>query len=272
MDPTGGYDAYDFVSEFYDHVVPYRERPDIDFYVEMALNSGGPILELGCGTGRVLIPTAKAGVNIFGLDLSSSMLETCQAKIREEPKQVQERITLEHGDLQSFNLDRSFPLITIPFRPFQHLLTVEAQLDCLHCVFSHLMPGGLFILDVFNPSLQHLVDPEGLQERSPEPEFSLPDGRIVTRKHRIVSRDYFNQINDIELIYEVHYPDGKQERLVHSFQMRYLFRFEVEHLLARVGFEVEAIYADFDRSSYGSIYPGELIILARKPAERVQQG
>ena len=68
----------------------------------------------------------------------------------------------------------------------------------------------------------------------------------------------------MELIYEVSHPDGRDERLVHSTQMRYLFRFEAEHLLARNGFQVEALYADYDRSPYGSKYPGELIFVAKR--------
>ncbi len=79
-----------------------------------------------------------------------------------------------------------------------------------------------------------------------------------------MSRDRFNQINYVELIYYVTYPDGREERLVHAFPMRYLFRFEAEHLLARCGFEVEQVYADFDKSPYGAKYPGELIFVAKK--------
>jgi len=67
------------------------------------------------------------------------------------------------------------------------------------------------------------------------------------------------------MIYDVTYPNGKQERLVHSFSYRYYFRYEMEHLLARAGFETEAVYSDFDRSPYGSLYPGELIFVARRP-------
>ena len=93
--------------------------------------------------------------------------------------------------------------------------------------------------------------------------FAMPDGRRVIRRHRVVSRDYFNQINYVELIYYVTHPDGQEERLVHSFPMRYLFRFEAEHLLVRSGFEVEAVYAGFDKSPYGSEYPGELIFMAK---------
>ena len=93
----------------------------------------------------------------------------------------------------------------------------------------------------------------------------MPDGRLVIRRHKIVSRDVFNQINHTELIYYVTHPDGRKERVVQAFPMRYLFRFEAEHLLARAGFEVEQLYADYDKSPYGSKYPGELIFVAGKP-------
>jgi hypothetical protein len=97
-----------------------------------------------------------------------------------------------------------------------------------------------------------------------EPEFKTPDGRRVIRKHKIVSRDHARQVNRIELIYDVTYPDGHTERLVHAFSMRHLFRFEAEHLLGRCGFEVEEVFADYDKSPFGSKYPGELILVARK--------
>ena len=124
------------------------------------------------------------------------------------------------------------------------------------------MPGGRLVLDLFNPSIPFLADPARLEEFGDEPEITMPDGRRVLRRARITGRDYFDQVQDAELIYYVTHPDGSQERLVHSFPMRYLFRFEAEHLLARCGFEVEALYADYDRSPYGSKYPGELIFVA----------
>ena len=128
----------------------------------------------------------------------------------------------------------------------------------------HLVDGGELILDLFNPSLPRLVEERYLAESGEEPEFTMPDGRKVVRRHRTVSRDLFNQVMDSELIYYVTHPDGREERLVHRFHMRYLFRFEAEHLLARSGFEVENVYSDYDKSSYGAKYPGDLIIVARK--------
>jgi hypothetical protein len=161
-------------------------------------------------------------------------------------------------------LAREFRLVTIPFRPFQHLISVEDQLGCLATIRRHLAAQGTMVLDLFNPSLPHLVDDRFLEDFNREPAFTMPDGRKVLRRHHILARDFFNQTQDVELIYRVTYPDGREERLVSRFTMRYLFRYEAEHLLLRSGFEVEHIYADYDKSPFGSKYPGELIFVATK--------
>jgi SAM-dependent methyltransferase len=265
MTRSASYDEYLSIAELYDYVVPYRNRPDVAFFVEAAKESGGPVLEVGCGTGRILIPTARAGVEIAGLDLSPHMLAVCRERLKTEPEQVCSRVRLVEGDMRHFELSGTFSLVTLPFRPFQHLTTVGDQLACLACIHHHLETGGKLILDIFNPWLEALARQNFGEEMAEEPEFTMPDGRHVIRRHKITSRDVFNQINYVELIYYVTHPDGRQERLVQSFPMKYLFRFEAEHLLVRAGFEVEQLYADYDKSPYGSKYPGELIFVARKP-------
>jgi SAM-dependent methyltransferase len=264
MTQPGTYDEYFAIAELYDFVVPYRERADVGFFVEAARASGGPVLEVGCGTGRVLIPTARAGIEIVGLDLSPHMLGVCQERLKAESDEVRSRVRLVEADMRQFELGQTFRLVTLPFRPFQHLTTVEDQLACLACIRRHMAPGGRLILDIFNPYLPALVRQNFGEELSEEPEFSMPDGRKVIRRHKIASRDEINQVNYVELIYYVTHPDGRQERLVQAFPMRYLFRYEAEHLLARAGFEVEQLYADYDKSPFGSKHPGELIFVAGK--------
>lgn len=261
---AGGYDEYALIADLYDDVVPYRTRGDVHFFVAAALVSGGPVLEVGCGTGRILIPSARAGVDIVGLDLSSQMLHMCRAKLLNEPETVRPRVRLVQADMRDFDLAQTFTLVTLPFRPFQHLVTVEDQLSCLRSISRHLAERGRLILDLFNPSLEALVRDNLDQEFGDEPEFISSDGRRVIRRHKIVSRDYFNQVNQVELVHYITHPDGHKERLVHAFPIRYLYRFEAEHLLARCGFEVESVYADYDKSPYGSKYPGELIFVAKK--------
>src|SRR5215467_5850702 len=102
MDITGGYEDYPFVAEFYDWVPPYRMRQDAAFFVEMARQADGPVLELGCGTGRVLIPTVRAGIPIIGIDGSSRMLARCREKLASEPKDVQYRVQLLKADMRDF--------------------------------------------------------------------------------------------------------------------------------------------------------------------------
>ncbi len=264
MTDPSGYSDYDFVADLYDHVTPYGERADVAFWVEAAREAGGEVLEVGCGTGRVLIPTARAGIEITGLDLSPQMLRVCREKLGREPHEVRARARLVQADMRRFDLGRRFALITSPFRPFQHLITVEDQKACLGCVRQHLVDGGRFILDLFEPSIPYLADSSKLKEYGDEPEFTMSDGRRVLRRFRIAGRNYSEQVQDVELIYDVTHPDGRRERLVHRFPMRYLFRYEVEHLLARCGLALETVYGDYDKNPFGSKYPGEIIAVARR--------
>jgi SAM-dependent methyltransferase len=264
MADCGGYDTSPLIAEAYDYVGPYQERDDVDFFVQAAKDANGPVLEIGCGTGRVLIPTARAGFEIVGLDLSDDMLTVCKRHLADEPDDVQKRTTLIKADMRDFDLQRQFALITIPFRPFQHLITVEDQISCLEAVHRHLRPGGKLILDLFNPWIEFLARDNLDEEFGEEPEFELPDGRKVLRRFRINERDFSNQIQHVEIIYYVTNPDGTDEKHVHAFPMRYLWRFEAEHLLVRCGFEVENLYAGYDKSAYGSKDPGELIFVAVK--------
>lgn len=255
---------YDEFAVFYDHVVPYQNRSDVGFYVDLARAAPTPVLELACGTGRVLRPSARAGARMVGLDLSGGMLDVCRAALARESPEVQARVTLHQGDMRSFDLGRTFALVTIPFRGFQHLLTVADQQAALACVTRHLAPGGRLVFDLFNPSLPFLGDERWLREPLTEPAVRLPDGRTLVRSYRIAARDRHAQTQDVELVHEVTSPDGRVERHPGRFLVRYLFRFEAEHLLVREGFTVEALYSDFDRSPYGASYPGELIFTARR--------
>jgi hypothetical protein len=177
---------------------------------------------------------------------------------------VHSRAHLMRADMRRFALGRHFPLIIVPFRAFQHLLDPQAQLDCLACIHEHLHPGGTLVLDLFNPSLERLVSEPLPEEPCEEPPFEMPDGRRVVRSHRLIARDAARQVNDVEISYLIRHLDGREERLDHRFEMRYLFRYEAEHLLARGGFAVDAVHGDYDESPFGAKTPGELILVAHR--------
>jgi SAM-dependent methyltransferase len=262
----GGYDYREFVAEFYDAAYQTARQKDVDFFVDYSRRADGRTLELGCGTGRVLIPTAAAGCEITGLDLSPYMLNICRDKLSKQPDEVQERVRLVQGDMTDFDTGEIYSLVTTPFRPFQHLITVEEQKACLNRSNHHLVSGGLLILDLFHPYPPRLVpDPEYMSEIEDLPEMKLPDGRCLRRTNRTAGYHREQQYNDVEMIYYVTHPDGRQERLVQAFPFRYFYRYEVEHLLELCGFRVADIFGDYDGSPFSGDSP-EMIVVAEKRA------
>jgi len=272
-----------FVSEYYDYVPPVAGRQDVDFYRAVARETGGPILELGCGTGRVLLPLAEDGHRVVGLDLSEAMLERARAKLAGRATEVQGRVRLVRDDMTSFELGEKFRLVTIPFRPFQHLTEVADQLACLAAVHRHLEPGGTLALDFFHTDPRRMIDPHeyalcgevaeaerrradaarSAEERYVHPEVLLPNGIRVLLSERTIAFHRATQTNDVELIYTVTHTDGRKERFVFAFTVRYFFRYEVEHLLSRAGFRVRALYGDFARSPLSDDSP-EMIFIAER--------
>lgn len=261
---NANYDAHPELGELYDHVTVYQNRKDVEFYVGLCRAAAGEVLELGCGTGRILIPAAEAGCTITGVDGSRSMLERCRTKLRTLPAEARNRVTLAETDIANFSLGRTFALATAPFRPLQHLVSVEEQLSFLVCVHRHLKPGGKLALDVFHPHLTTLasdVDPNEIEDT---PAVELPDGRYMRRNYRLSAKHPAEQTNEIELIYYVTDSAGVTSRIVQAFPMRYFFRYELEHLLARGGFEIQDLFGNLDRSPFTDSSPEMIVVAVRK--------
>ena len=136
--------VYDHIPDFgllYDSVPLYQARKDVDFYVAEAKAAQGGVLEVGCGTGRILLPIARAGSSIVGIDSSRQMLARCRAKLAAESAEVRKRARVEDHEMRDFDLGSRFPLIIAPFRVLQHLTTIDDQLRFLENVARHLAPG-----------------------------------------------------------------------------------------------------------------------------------
>ncbi|TAG69184.1 MAG: class I SAM-dependent methyltransferase [Oscillatoriales cyanobacterium] len=252
----------DLSAYLYDYV--FESRNDIFFYLDMANRFGGPILEAGCGTGRILLPLARAGFEIVGFDINTSRLAICETILAEESDEIRARASVVFGDMRNFTLNREFALLLTPFRSFQHLLTPEDQRTALLTMKRHLQPNGSLVLDIFNPSIPFLADSRYLKEFGDSPPIILPDGRQILQRDRVISRNYFNQTQEAEEIYYVRHPNGVEDRIVKSYSSRYTFPYELEHLLTSVGFSITTIFGDYDKSTFGDKYPGELIVVARK--------
>jgi SAM-dependent methyltransferase len=255
------YRAYDSpeLAALYDAV--YADRDDEGFWLAAAPRDR-TILELACGTGRVLLPLARAGNEVVGLDLSVDMLDRCRDKLAAEAPEVRDRVRLVQGDMTSFDLGRRFALVTAPFRGFQHLVSVEQQLACLGRCHAHLAADGKLVLDLFNPDPALLYE-HGDTDGEAEAETVLwSEGRTIRWWGRVLDYRRASQVNECEIVYEVTERDGSVRLVTETFPMRYLSRFEVEHLLARSGFAVEVIYGDYDRSPFADASP-EMIVVAR---------
>ncbi len=250
-----------FIADYYDTspILTQRTR-DVSFYVAATRKYGDPVLELGCGTGRITIAVADAGYRIVGLDISERMLERAADKRGSLRREARERLHLVQGDMAQFQLGEKFRTVIIPFRPFQHLLELEQQIGCLECVRKHLAPAGRLIVDFFQTDAERMHDPR-FQQESRLTEYDLPDGRHVVLSERVAAFHRALQRNDVEMIFHVTHADGKQQRLVMAWTLRYFFRYEVEHLLARCGFQLEAVYGDFDSSPLADNSP-EMIFVA----------
>jgi SAM-dependent methyltransferase len=251
-----------FIADYYDESPIVRGRTqDVAFYRDAGREFGDPVLELGCGTGRITMALAQMGMRVTGLDLSERMLERATKKRSMLRTEERERVHLVQGDMAKFDLGEKFRLIIIPFRPFQHLLEVKEQMACLDCVRKHLMPGGRLILDVFQTDAERMHDPVHMRETAIV-EYKTSDGRKVSITERVAAFHRAEQINDVEMIFSIGHPGGKKERLVFAWPLRYFFRYEVEHLLARCGFRVKALYGNFDRTPLEDASP-EMIYVAQ---------
>lgn len=257
--PAALYDS--FIADYYDESPLIKSRTqDVAFYRDAARDFGDPVLELGCGTGRITMAIAEAGKRITGLDNSERMLERAIQKRAALTVESRERVHLVQGNMARLDLGEKFRLILIPFRAFQHLLEVQEQLDCLEHARKHLSSRGRLILDVFQTDAERMHDPVHLRE-SHVAEYKTPDGRRVNISERTAAFHRAEQKNDVEMIYSIVHPNGRKERQVFAWTLRYFFRYEMQHLLARAGFRVTAEYGNFDRTPIEDESP-EMIFVA----------
>ncbi len=257
---------YDAWAEIYDSVYSYV-RADIPFYTQEAVKSGGPVLELGVGTGRVAIPTARMGIDVVGIDSSDAMLAVARSKLnRLGPDACSvELVTADMRDLDLTDCTgerRRFPIITIPFRGFLALLTVEDQVRALQSIRRHLLPDGKLMFNIFVPDLSMVVEAGDTSRHL----FDVTDpetGASYVLSHQS-AYDTHNQIISVRMIIEELDGDGAVSRkLYRDYQLRYSYRWEMYHLLRSNGLEVEALYGDFDYSDFDE-NSEEMVWAARK--------
>ena len=252
-------DLYDPLAPLYD-LIHAGVQDDVPLYLALAAETGGPVLELGCGSGRTLVPLVEAGYHVVGLDSSPAMLE--RARIRLERSPAGEHGRLVHGDMTGFDLQITFPLITIPFHTWLHLITRQAQLAALASIRRHLRPGGRLVIDL--PAPATIVEAEHDNSLVLENNLNDPETGETVLQFSSTQLDEESQLYCVTWIYDRIAADGTVRRLVVPMTLHYLFPHQADLLLQRSGLAVVAIWGDYDRSPYTD-ESKHLIIVAEKP-------
>lgn len=256
--------AADAVTDPYALMVGFYDRwsarmGDVPFYVARALEAApGPIVELGAGTGRVAIEVARAGVAVIGVEPSAAMRAEGERRAREAD--VAARARFVDGDMRTFVATEPVGLVTIPFRSFLHNLTTDDQLATLASVRASLRPGGRLIMNVFTVDPAVVVARDGKRAH----QFSWDDAAGHHEAYATPSHELATQRLDVLVEYEVWDAGRLVSRAEDTLRLRTVSRYEMEHLFARSGLDVEALHGDFDGKPYGP-GPDEMIWIVRRP-------
>jgi len=227
----------DFVARFYDPVyAQVRDGVDNEYYLSRMASAGGPVLEIGAGTGRLLREALRRGIDAWGIDVSPTMVERCRAQL---PPEARERVSV--ADAVSTRLGRRFVLVVAPFRVLSHVPEIEDQMRLLDTAYEHLVPGGALVFDLYVPNLKLLL--EGMSENC-DFDGEWAPGRRLRRFTSSTPADLSRQTNRVRMRFEWEEEDGKHSG-TWEFDMRFFFRFEVEHLVARSRLRLEALHGDF---------------------------
>ncbi len=247
-------DYPEYMARFYDIIYDsIRSHVDTEFYLKRIQQTKGPVLETGCGTGRFFCQAIKQGADIYGIDISKSMVDVL---LRKTEPEYHKRISIQGA--ANFQFPFKFDMIIAPFRVYSHLLTVKEQLAALNNAWDHLSENGRLIFDLYVPNpamiasgISNAVDFEG--EYEPGKKFS----RTVDMKADIV-----NQISDITMTFKWD-QDGRERVEKWNFKFRFYFRFEIEHLIKRSKLTLEKIYGDFTEGDLNEDSK-EFIVICRK--------
>ena len=245
---------YAVEASFYDFL--YDRTDDLPFYLEYAAKAGGSILECACGTGRLLLPLAREGYQVTGLDSSEEMLRVLRAKLRKEDPDTRKRVHLVQGDMRKFKLPTRFAMAFVGFSSFLHNVSVKDEEECVRCISEHLRPSGSLIVEVFNPDLtrpQQLVRLDKVKQR----------GNQTVLRFTAQEMDFKNQTMNCTNIYDfVNASDTVKRKVVH-YPLRYIFKDELVGLLERTGYRIEAVYGSVNHEPFIATSPS-IVCIAQK--------
>lgn len=253
-------EGYDAIARYYD-LDFMGFTGDVELYLNYARLYDSPVLEVGCGTGRVVTPLAQGGFAVVGIDSSAAMLELARRKLAGQ-QELEERVTLMQADMRDFALERRFGMAIYALNTFMHLVEPQDQERSLACVRRHLQLGGMLFIDVQNPHQGLLTEEDGVVYH------------VYTRTDEytghVVSKFYARQLNRAQQVsyltvfYDELSAEGEVRRTLSSMRLRYWYPAEMLALLEHGGFRVEHVYGSYNLEELQAESPRLIFVAARK--------
>jgi SAM-dependent methyltransferase len=252
-------DSYDSIARFYDlENAGFTE--DLPFWADLAREHGGPVLELGCGSGRVLLYLAREGFRASGVDSSPKMLDLARRRLALQPA-IAGNVELREESFTRLRLEETFPLVILPFNTFSHMTADEDVRAALDTIAAHLSPGGTAVLSLPNPIPLYGDPDEALVlERT----FRDEERGVTIQQFSSLRVDRAAQLGRITWVYDEIGPDGDVNRTTAPMTLRYFFPNELTVLFERSGLLLKSLWGDYDRSPFEDGSP-ELIVVGRRP-------
>ncbi len=232
---------FDVFARFYD-LDTEGLNADLTFWLQLARRTGGPVLEVGCGTGRVLIPLAEAGFSVVGIDVSPAMLAVAREKVK--ARGLDERVDLVECNALDLNLGRTFPLVFMALNSFGHFAEPGEPERALERMRAHLEPGGLLALDLTNPTPGAFGETTGLLIHEYTRPGPCPGWQTV--KLRSQWQSFVAQRIEVSCIYDEVSASGEIRRTLAPFALRYFYPQELRLLFERAGLVLEGMYGSYD--------------------------
>lgn len=245
---------YDLIAPFYD-VEHAHFSDDLDMYRNFAELNGGSVLELACGSGRVLLPLAKDGYDVTGVDTSANMLALAREQAQEAG--VLSRCTLMQQDMRTMHLDRTFRLAFIALGSFAHITTRKEQQQALATIRAHLSKGATFILDISNADARYMEElgghllHQGTWRRDNDTMLTHFVSPATSADKHLLELTHF---------YDQHSQGGIVQRTVITTYLYLFGRSEMELLLEQAGFVVKDVYGEYDFGPYSLESPRMIFI------------
>jgi len=253
---------YDTIARFYD-AENAEMVDDLALYSALAGETGGPVLDVGCGTGRVMLHLAQEGIHVVGLDRSEAMLARGRRRLELMPD-LKPLVTFVHGDALDPHLPCCFKLILVAYNGFMHFSEQADQLTAL-CRYRDLLDDdGLLVLDLPNAGEAFATQGDGalVLERM----FTEPESGHLVMQHSVSTLDRAAQQLHVTWIYDEIAGDGTVHRTLAPLVLRYVFPGEMDLLLAASGFHREQTYGDYTQEPFADGSP-RMIVLAKKGKE-----